>query len=94
VSNPFVLCGVGFGIILALAYFALRLKAGKKRDVEDVIGVFGYAVGVLSGLQVCWVSYIERATPPIDKISFQMFMGGFALILFAINKIVKKFQED
>jgi len=36
---------------------------------------------------------IERATPPIDKISLQMFTGGFALVLCAINKIVKKFQE-
>jgi len=45
VNNPFVLWGVGLGIILALGYFILRLKSGKDRNIEGVVGVFGYAVG-------------------------------------------------
>ncbi len=92
VNNPFVLWGVAIGTVLALADFFLGLYRGAV-IVEDVIGVLGYAVGACGGVQVCWVSYIERATSPIDKISLQMFTGGLALILFAVNKIVRKFQK-
>jgi len=85
---------MGLGVALAVFYFISRLKCGKKRDIEDVVSVFGYGIGLLGGVQVCWVSYIERGISPVDKISLQMFTGGFALVLFAINKILKKFQED
>ncbi len=93
-SNPFILWGVGLGVLLAVVYFCFRLSQGRNRSIEDVMSVFSYVIGVLGGIQVCWVAYIERATAPIDRISRQMFAGGFALALFAVNKILKKFQED
>lgn len=86
--------GVGFGVVLAVIYFCLRLKRNQDRNVEDVIGVFGYVVGIAGGVQVCWVAFAERLTPPIGRVSLQMFAGGFALIFFAVNKILKKFRED
>lgn len=85
---------MGFGLFLAAVYFCFGLKKRKERNIEDVMGVFGYAVGIFGGIQVCWAAYAERTTPPIEKISLQMFAGGLALVLFAINKLVKKFQEN
>ena len=93
-NNPFVLVGVALGAILAAAYFALRLKNGQERNIEDVIAVFGFGVGLLGGIQVCSISYSYRAVIPIENISVQMFAGGFALGWFAINGIVKKFKDD
>jgi lipid-A-disaccharide synthase-like uncharacterized protein len=94
VNSPFVLAGVTLGAVLAAAYFVSRLKNGEERNIEDVIGVFGYGVGLLGGIQVCWISYSYRAAIPIENISVQMFAGGFALGWFAINGIVKKFKGD
>ena len=58
------------------------------------MGVCGYGLGIFSGVQVCWIAYVFRATYPIDKTSVQIFFGGFALIMFAVNKIIKKFRDE
>jgi len=93
-NNPFVLSGAAIGFVLALSYFWVRLKNGLERNIEDVIAVFGYGVGLCGGAQVCWTSFLYRAASPIDSISLQMFAGGFALGLFAINGICRKFQAE
>ena len=93
-SNPVVLLGVGFGVLLSLVYFLRRLSQGKERNVEDVVGVCGYGLAIFSGAQVCWYAYTFRSVSPIDKVSVLMFFGGFALVMFAVNKIVKKFNEE
>lgn len=93
-SNPFVLWGVIFGVVLGLVYFGWRLRRGKERNVEDVVGVCSYGLGIFSGVQVCWLAYEFRSVAPIDKTSVQRFFGGFALVMFAVNKIVKKFRDE
>jgi hypothetical protein len=70
------------------------LKTARKWSSEDAVAVLASGVGVASATQVCWVAIADWDTSPINGIWVQMFVGGFALGLFALRTAVKKFRGE
>lgn len=76
------------------AYLLHGLKAGRAWSSEDAVAVLASGVGVASAVQVCWVAIAYSDHPPLDGVWVQMFVGGFALGLFALRTSVKKFRGE
>lgn len=93
--NEFVLTALILGAISIAAYYGIRLPRRKACDVENAVALFGSTVGFVSGIQVSWVAVtLGNSTPALSGIIIQMFLGGVALSLFAVNAIRKKFTDD
>ena len=87
-SDPFVLIGVFLGFAFLLYYLAtVRTKA----NLVDAISLILSGIGFLTGIKVCWISFIYRDTAPIKDISTQIFIGGVAIGWVAIQNGIKKF---
>ena len=99
-NNHFVLWAIPVSLILVGFYLRVAFKRKNPAIAGNAVSVFSYAFGVASGVHICTVVLLGRANPFLGKEHAEMFScgvaltftGGLALLLFALNKMVKKFQ--
>ena len=92
-SDSFLLLGGIAGLMCAVVHAYLSWKAGTRPNLVDAIALLLSGVGFLTGLKVCWYAYQYRSEPPIQDISIQTFIGGFALSWVAAESVIKKLHD-
>jgi hypothetical protein len=86
-SDPFTLVGVMLGV----GAVVLQLVVLKGSSLVDAISLILSGIGLLTGIKVCYFAVIYRDVAPIQEISTQVFIGGFAIGWVAVQNGVKKF---
>jgi hypothetical protein len=94
VNKVLLLWGFGSGVVAVLGYLFHGLKTGRKWSSEDAVSILASGGGVASAVQVCWVAIVYWDQPPIEGVWAQMFVGGFALGLFALRSAARKFSSE
>lgn len=92
-NDAFLLLGGVLGMLSAGVHAVLTWKRSGRPDLVNAIALMLSGIGFMTGLKVCWFAYQFRDHPPIQEISIQTFIGGFALSWVAAESVIRKLAE-